>query len=99
MTVILTSQMAVIEVEIPNQKSQHPFMVRDCLPQPLAVIKITTAKEMPWKWRNVVMVKNHDKNDVQDHEMSGFIFEMLMPIMSKRYKKFLWELPTAICDR
>ena len=32
--------MAISEVEILNQKSRHPFMVSDCLPQPLVVIKI-----------------------------------------------------------
>ena len=44
--VILTSQMVVSEVEIPNRKSRHPFMVRDCLPQPLVVVKITTANKL-----------------------------------------------------
>ena len=37
------SQMDVGEVEIPNQKSQHPFMVCHCLLQPLVVVKIMTA--------------------------------------------------------
>ena len=54
-TVILTSRMAVTEVEIPNQKSRHPFMVRDCLPQPLVVAKITTVNKLSWKWRRNVM--------------------------------------------
>ena len=45
-TVILTSQMAVSEVEIPNQKSQHPFKVCDGLTQPLVVVKIKTANKL-----------------------------------------------------
>ena len=45
------------------------------------------------------MVKNHDKNDYHNHKMSGFTFEMLMLITSKRYQKFMLELLTAICDR
>ena len=45
------------------------------------------------------LVKNHDKNDNHDPKMSGFTFEMLMSITSKRYQKFLSELQTAIHDR
>ena len=33
------------------------------------------------------MVKNHDKNDDHNHEMSRFTFEMLMSIKSKRHQK------------
>ena len=129
-TIISTSQMAVSEVEIPTQKSWHPFIVRDCLPQPLVVVKITTANDLSWKWWNVVIFiifhdfdlqkgslsgnttlkktlfdgqinrkKYHDKNDDYGHKMLGFTFEMLMPITSKCYQKFMSELLTAICDR
>ena len=45
-TVILMSQMAVSEVEIPNQKSRHPFKVCDGLTQPLVVVKIKTANKL-----------------------------------------------------
>ena len=41
--VILPSRMAGSDVEIPNLKSRHSFMVCDCLPQPLVVVKIRTA--------------------------------------------------------
>ena len=45
-TVILMPQMAVSEVEIPNQKSRHPFKVCDGLTQPLVVVKIKTANKL-----------------------------------------------------
>ena len=45
------------------------------------------------------MIKNHDKKENHDHEMSGFTFEMLMSITSNRYPKFLSEMRTAIRDR
>ena len=45
------------------------------------------------------LVKNHNKNDDQDHKMLGLNFEMSMLITSKRYQKLLSELLTAICDR
>ena len=54
-----------------------------------------------WKCNNLdrPMVKNDDKNDDHDHEMSGFTFEILMSITSKYYQKFMPELLTAIHDR
>ena len=45
------------------------------------------------------MVKNHDKNDDHDHEISGFTFEMSMSITFTSYQKFLLEMLTAIRDR
>ena len=48
---------------------------------------------------NGQMVNNHDQNDDHDHKISGFTFEMLMSIKSKRYQKFLSEMLTAIRDR
>ena len=48
-------------------------MVRDCLPQPLVVVKIMTANELSWKWWNfMIFIIFHDFN-LQKGSLKGNI--------------------------
>ena len=71
--------------------------------QPINVCSVHLFVKQMWTWKcnnlDRPMVKNDDKNDDHDHEMSGFTFEILMSITSKYYQKFMPELLTAIHDR